>query len=483
MKKIKSLFMVGTGICLFTSVFLNGCSKEIPAARSKLDILDLKLNVDYSIFSKDLKLRLSPGLETTVLGDFTQNAEKLPRGIEKMTSILKEDQAVKKSKPNITRTSAVTFTATSAGGGTYYNCYGEVDEPGPTAWWLTNTYTWVMTPLGTTPDNYIAFYVNKPDLYGSYRLWGENVSTTSGGYTGYQYMGDTYSGVSMVSGVMSFTDTTALMVIEARIAAAMESHLSNFADPLNYMSEDDYNTYAENAGFDEFLPMREFEASFGHYSLRQKIESEEIAWLNSSSDPWLVSTNPDDRYDIEDEYDRVFRNQYSQVKISGVLFEPISVIEGPSTPIPCSGGNNSMKVLSAGACYDDEKNANWIDLSDGRRIHYKVKKEKGAGESAGSNVIRSFFKGKLRCYKKKGSLFSKRRTQMMVRIQGTAYIWDQYQQACGALHHTFDENRPLKRSWHRDKEKTYRRYTYMKGCETYATFTVAGNSPFVVYLQ
>lgn len=63
-----------------------------------------------------------------------------------------------------------------------------------------------------------------------------------GGYTGYQDLGVPYSGVSLVSGVLEFTDSTALKLLEDRVEAAMESHLANFADPLNYMSDDDYNT-------------------------------------------------------------------------------------------------------------------------------------------------------------------------------------------------------------------------------------------------
>lgn len=221
--------------------------------------------------------------------------------------------------------------------------------------------------------------------------------------------------------------------------------------------------------------MREFEAYFGLYSLRQMVETEEIAWLNSSSDPWLVSINPDDKYDVDDIYERTFRNQYSQIKVGGVLFQPVSATEGPSTPIQCS--ENSSR------CFEDEKNADWQDLPDGRRIHYKVKKEKGAGESGGDNVTRSYFKGKINCYKKKGALFSKRRTQMAVRIQGIAYVWNQYYGSCYQVHHNFDESRSSIRSYHRDLGQRWRRYTTVLECETRGTFTVSGNSPFTKYIQ
>lgn len=297
-------------------------------------------------------------------------------------------------------------------------------------------------------------------------MWAEGPNGS--GFTDYRYLGDPYSGVNLVNGVLEFADTSAVVAMEDRIAAAMETHLANFADPLNYMSEDAYNDHADNVGFDQFLPMREFEAYFGHYSLRQKIESEENAWLASSSDPWLVSTNPDDLYTIEDEYDRVFRNQYSKVKINGNLYEPLSATKPAPVKRSC--------VESSGFCTDKEDVADWYDdLPDGRRIHYKVVMSPSQAESseAAHNIIRAYFKGKIRCYKKKGELFSKRRAMMAVNIVGTAYTTDIYSNPCGVVHHNFNESTTLKRSYHRDKGKRYwTNNVHVKTCESRAIFTV-----------
>ena len=464
---MKTFNLQGTSLgvdCLCFLLLIGGCKKELANDSTKLKKPDLLLSNDVGI-RKTKVLRQSPGLKIEVKGETIERISPTLKSIDKITSILTEEQGQKNQGGAMTTASA-TFTATL--NGTYYNCYAELNYPGPYDWYLINWNTGVYTYIGSSTD-YINFTVQKPSMYGNYRVWGEG--PYGAGFTGYQYMGDSYSGVSIVSGVMSFTDTTAMVTIEVRLASAMEDHLANFADPLNYMSDDDYNNYAESVGFDEFLPMREFEAHFGHYSLRQKIESEEIAWLNSSSDPWLVSTNPDDLYTIEDEYDRVFRNQYSQIKIAGNLYEPVSATKTIETAMSCS--------QSSGVCTDKDFNVDWYDLPDGRRIHYKVLMSPSEADNSenANNVLRAFFKGKIKCYQKKGSLFSKRRTQMAVRIQGTAYRWAQYLGNCNVVHHNFDENKPLRRSYHRDREKRYRTNNiHVKTCESYATFTVGSTT-------
>lgn len=466
-------------ICL---AFSNGCKEQESDKLVTPQITDLKLNVDYPVTSKNKLLRLSPGLSVSVKESFTENAYKIPKGIEKMASILKEDESRKNRKTPIATTSAVNFTATLAGGGNFYNCYGELDEPGSTAWWLINTYTWVMTPLGTTPDNYIYFYVNTPSMYGSYRLWGENTNNYIGGYTGYQYMGQPYSGVSISSGVLEFTTVSAMNTILDRLKAAMETHITNFVTPLEYMSDDDINDQALYSGFDEFLPLREFEAHFGLNSLRQKIETEENAWLNSSSDPWLISVNPDDKYAIDDIYERTINNQYSQVKVNSILYQPVNAIELPSSP-SVSGCNSGGTYFSTVQCIEDGKVTGWQDLPGNKKIHWKVKKERGSGESGGNTVFKAYFKGKVRCYAKRSgwTIFSKRMTRMSADIAGTVYTSDGYS-SCANLYENFTNSKSYKRVYHRDIEKYWNVYKNILSCQAWGTFNVNGTT-FTKYLE
>jgi len=316
---------------------VGGCKKELTSVDSTPKIENLGLSRETVDQLKNKKLRLSPSVTVRVETPVKKSASTLPKGIERMESILREDQAKKKTKPAIT-TSSVTFTTTLGTGGTYYYCYGEMDDPGDTNWWLINTYTWVMTPLGTTSGNTINFYVDKPDLYGSYRLWGENVSTTSGGYTGYQSMGDTYSGVSVNSGILAFTNQAAYDAMEDRLKTAEENHLS-WLNQFDSYTDDAAETAATNAGFDDNLPFKEFEAHFGLSSLRAKIQGEVDYWLSQQHSDFTGF--PLDNYFPYSTAEQTLINNESQVEIGGEGEGPFTVPTDAITKKPSSYGSNT----------------------------------------------------------------------------------------------------------------------------------------------
>lgn len=184
----------------------------------------------------------------------------------------------------------------------------------------------------------------------------------------------------MVSGIMEFTDKNALNTILARLDQALEVHSDNFADQYGYMSDDAFNNYAASVGFDEFLPMKEFEAYFGFYSLRQKIETEEIAWL-ATTDPWSASVYPDDNYAIEDDAERTVNNQYGQVRVSGEIIEPISLTEGPTYEYGCTP--------ESFACEEKARQEDTVPLPNDRMVHWKLIKKKGSGMQTNEIVFHS----------------------------------------------------------------------------------------------
>jgi hypothetical protein len=333
MKKNKQLVQSFSIIGMVLILSLGGgCKKELSKDSAKLNNADLLMSKEAGLGKKKV-LRQSPGLKIEVKGETIKRISPILKSIDKITSILNEEQGKNKSGGAIT-TSDVSFTASLAG--YYYNCNAEINQDdGPHDWYLINWNTGVYTYIGSTSDNYINFNVNKPSMYGNYRVWAEGPN--GAGFTGYQYMGDPYTGVTMVGGLLEFTDAASLENLINRLENAYEVHSSNFIDPLDYLSDDAITNYAQAVGFDEFLPFKEFEAFFGLYSLRQRIESEEIAWLNTA-DPWSASVYPDDNYAIEDDAERSVNNQFGQLRVSGVLIEPISYIEGPTIEVeyPCS---------------------------------------------------------------------------------------------------------------------------------------------------
>ncbi len=68
--------------------------------------------------------------------------------------------------------------------------------------------------LGSTANQDIEFYLDKPSLPGTYGLYAE--SNTDLGYTNYLSLGDPYVGVSLANGILQFSDQSAYDNLVAR---------------------------------------------------------------------------------------------------------------------------------------------------------------------------------------------------------------------------------------------------------------------------
>jgi hypothetical protein len=348
-------------------------------------------------------LRQSPGLKIEVKGETIKRISSSLKSIDKITSILNEEQG-KKSQGGVMTTKSANFTASLAG--TYYNCYAELNDPGPYDWYLINWYTGVYTYIGSSTD-YINFNVQKPSMYGSYRVWGEG--PYGAGFTGYQYLGDSYSGVTLSNGMLVFTNESALDNLYTRLDNAYEVHQANFIDSYDNLTDDQMNAYAEQQGFDEFLPMREFEAYWGFSSMRQYGETLINAY-NGNSD----LTEP--LYDILDEIEQTLYNQSGQLTIQG--------IEGPeiitlSVPPPFTlEYNNCYPTIPVCFTQEYDRDTDTIGNKQARKIVTTMAKK-------GSNtafMLRSTAKGKVIFYKTIAPKIRIRwMTKMTARIYGNAY--------------------------------------------------------------
>jgi hypothetical protein len=245
-------------------LFMGGCKKELSKESENIKKPDLLMSSEGGP-GKAKVLRQSPGLKVEMKSKASNRVYPTLKGIEKLTALLKEVN--KKKKAEAVTTSSATFSATSYG--SWYSCIVDfLDVSGTKDFYLVNENTWVFTYIGSSSEAYATFAINKPSMYGSYRIWIEGGNGDQ--FSNNVYLGDPYSGVSLVSGILEFTDKNALYTILTRLEQAMEDHSSNFEAPLAYMTDDQLTDHAISVGFDEFLPMKEFEAYFGFYSLRQK---------------------------------------------------------------------------------------------------------------------------------------------------------------------------------------------------------------------
>ena len=322
MKKIKKLMLSFSIIGMVLILSIGGCKKELSSNSEKLNNADLLMSKETGPGKKKV-LRKSPGLKIEIKGDTIKRISPTLKNIDKITSILNEEQS-KKNQGGVMTTKSANFTASLAG--TYYNCYAELNDPGPYDWYLINWYTGVYTYIGSSTD-YINFNVQKPSMYGSYRVWGEG--PYSAGFTGYQYMGDPYTGVSISSGVLMFSSQSVYDDLIVRLEDAYDAHSSNFYDQYDAFSDAYVYTQEVNQGFDDLLPYKEFEAHFGFSSLRAKVQTE--------IDTWAVNpdgTYPEDNYSINDESELALLNISGYVNING---STINQLTAPGS-IPGSSG-------------------------------------------------------------------------------------------------------------------------------------------------
>lgn len=444
-------------------LFSGACNKDLPLKLSDDDNNARALSGNKVSSSREKAVRKT-FRKITVQGTGTSKPSK-PLDEAKLNAAFKERQMQKKNIKGF-RIASGTFTANDMG--PYYSCHVESQNGGTIDYYLVETYSGTWTSIGENSLGYIDFYVDKPYVYEQFLVW-----SPQEGFTNALDFGDPYVGVSLVNGILEFTDASALDVILDRLEQAQEHHSSNFIDPLDYMSDDALTDYAESVAFDEFLPMKEFEAFFGLYSLRQMIETEEIAWLNTE-DPWAASVYPDDKYAIEDDAERTINNQYGQVKVSGILIEPVSLIEVPNEEVfSCNVENFS--------CFEKHTITDTQDLPNNKKIHWKVTKKKGAGESGGEIWFKSYFKGKIRRFRKVGVFWSKHMARMSVQIIGNARYWNG-SNSCTAVLESFNKTKPLKRKYMRDEKDKWDTYTTIRSCDAQAIFTVDGTS-FTKFLR
>lgn len=323
MKTIKP-FVAHLGmVCLLAALLIGGCKKELADDSTKIKKPDLLLS-NEGVPGKKKVLRQSPGLKIDVEGKMIERISPTLKSIDKITAILNEEQSKKKSDVEIT-VSWANFTATL--NGTYYNCYAELNDPGPYDWYLINWYTGVYTYIGSSTD-YINFNVQKPSMYGSYRIWGEG--PYGAGFTGYQYMGDPYTGVSLSGGMLSFTNLAAYNALSTRLKDAYESH-QTFLDQYDNLSDDAADAAAISAGFNQFLPYEEFEAHFlGRTSLRAQIQGEVDYWLSQTHTD--MSDFPADNYFPYSYEDQTLMTSEGNLYLGGEWTVNLPTISGYTYP-------------------------------------------------------------------------------------------------------------------------------------------------------
>ena len=156
--------------------------------------------------------------------------------------------------------------------------------------------------------------MDKPSLPGNYKVWyeGPNESNMT---PGTQFMGVPYTGITFSSGVINFASHTDYATLMTRLEQAVDDHEDAFFNAYSTLTAEQLDAMIDATGFDENLPLREFEGYFGLSSLRATVEAGELAYLAGS-----LETDPDADCIVTDEIQRTVMNTSAQLKVDGIMY-------------------------------------------------------------------------------------------------------------------------------------------------------------------
>lgn len=165
--------------------------------------------------------------------------------------------------------------------------------------------------------------------------------------------GCSIEGISRMGDKLVFKDMEHFVATLECLELELEEHNQNFENQYAHLSDDEYNAFAENIGFNDFLPLEEFEQSLNFSSRREFIEEKIQAWLDT--DNLDLENDPDDLDDFSVEL-RTLLSVKGEVVIGGKTINFLSEIDDTKTD----------------NCRLYKKDKNWTNF-DNNRKKFKLK--------------------------------------------------------------------------------------------------------------
>ncbi|WP_179349302.1 hypothetical protein [Winogradskyella pacifica] len=243
------------------------------------------------------------------------------------------------------------------------------------------------------------------------------------------------AGPGLVNGMLEFPDVATFLSTIETLESQAELYDDNFIKYWNHLNDDDIDAKEDDLNYDPQTPFIEFENGFpGFRSLRNKIESDIVTWLNNSV---LDEANdPEDHFIFDDEM-RAVLNEDAQVKIGKSLFQMtrfgyVEVTDGNFNTLALVASSDASQLFMQnvnveGGYYGSSSGNNnqttttcRTDIEDGGS-HYpasnrRIKvQQKLKGYSA---VFGSKIKAKTIHYKKKNGKWKRRRGWITAKVLG-----------------------------------------------------------------
>lgn len=254
-----------------------------------------------------------------------------------------------------------------------------------------------------------------------------------------------------------------------------ENYNASFFDSRDNMTDDEINDYADQIGFDEFKPLRDFENYFGFSSLRQSIEIQTNNWMDNIETD--ACSSPMNTASIDDETEQTLFNISNQVKIAGVTYT-INSSSSASCPI-----NDVCSPTTPSSCVFKHKTTKEKPFSDNKLIWEKLKLD-GEGTPIGGDhsqfILRPQVKAKIIFYKIKNNGGRRRyATRLSVRIYGNLYnTQDGGAGSPNCMYRGYLDtgHNPQRRRYRRKNVERWGIYTQSKYCELNAEYKIQSST-------
>jgi hypothetical protein len=171
--------------------------------------------------------------------------------------------------------------------------------------------------------------------------------------------GDVIKSVAFDGTMLVFQDGNQFSRVMECLAQQVDDYGDAFDNQVGGMTDEQAETYAQSIGFDEDQPLINFENNLGFYSLRTKIESDLVQWLNH---PVLDENTDPDNHVVIDDVLRALLNPAGKVNIGGTVYDFNSINDMPRP----EGGLFSCYMngrFARNITYDNNKKRLWVRTS------------------------------------------------------------------------------------------------------------------------
>lgn len=143
-----------------------------------------------------------------------------------------------------------------------------------------------------------------------------------------------YDLITVDNGILVFESQEDFETILAQLEEAQMNWVTEFNETYGYLSEEEFNYFADSLGYFEDQPLVEFEEVLGFTSLRSVIQEALNEWLETGDTNW--ENNPDHHF-IFDPFFRTLLNPDLAIKIEGIIY----FIQGPTSCYEITDGKIS----------------------------------------------------------------------------------------------------------------------------------------------